>query len=313
MAQPVPRIYFNSKLDAAEDWRAALAQHLDAFEFIAGPDCADPQAIDIALVYKPPPQGLQVFTALRAVISLSAGINQFDRARMPPGAVLARSVDSSLTQQMVAYAKTAVLRYHRGFHLFERQSREGMWKFEAPRMNHETAVGVLGLGALGGSVAAALAEEGFTVHGWSRSPRTQPGVRTHAGSEGLLAFAAQVDIVVNVLPLTPETHGILDKKLFAHLKPGTFLVNMGRGGHLVEADLLEALAEGRIEAATLDVTAVEPLPAGHPFWGHPGILVTPHVAGITKPATAAPQIAENVRRAMRGEPLLHQVDADRAY
>lgn len=310
-----PRIYYFSRIDPPAMWRDALAGQLgdDAFDFIVGPGCAAPHEIDIGLMYNLPPEGLRAFSNLRAVLSLSAGVNQFDRTRMPPGVPLARSVDSSLAQHIVGYAKAAVLRYHRRFHRYERDSQAALWRFEHPRLNAQSAVGVLGLGELGSAVAAALAAEGFTVHGWSRSPRELAGVRTHAGAAGLAQLAGATDILVNLLPLTDETHGILSGALFSQMRPGSFVINMGRGGHLVEDDLLAALASGRLEAATIDVATVEPLPAGHPFWRHPGILVTPHVGGITTAATAAPQLAENVRRAMRGEPLLNQVDEGRGY
>lgn len=314
MALARPRIYFYSRLDPAALWRDALAAHLgEDFDFIAGPACTVPQDIDIGLMYNLPPQGLLAFTRLRAVLSLSAGINQFDRTRMPPGVPLARAVDRSLAQHMVAYAKAAVYRYHRRFHRYERASRDSVWQFELPRLNEQTAVGVLGLGELGGAVAVALAAEGFEAHGWSRSARSFAGVSCHSGAAGLRQMAGAVDMLVNLLPLTADTRGILSHALFEQLRPGAFLINMARGEHLVETDLLAALAQGRIEAATLDVTAVEPLPAGHPFWAHPAILVTPHIAGISTPATAAAQIADNVRRAMRGETLLNQVDFERGY
>lgn len=309
-----PRIYFYSRLDPAATWRDALAVHLgNDFDFIVGPECAAPLEVDIGLMYNLPPQGLLAFDRLRAVLSLSAGINQFDRARMPPGVPLARAVDSSLAQHMVAYARAAVYRYHRRFHRYEQASREAVWRFELPRSNAQTSIGVLGLGRLGRSVAGALAGDGFEVHGWSRTPHELPGVHAHAGLDGLKPMLGAVDILVNLLPLTPDTHGILSSGLFARMRPGSFLVNMGRGGHLIEEDLLAALSGGLLEGATLDVTSVEPLPAQHPFWGHTKILITPHVAGISTPTTAAVQIAENVRRAMRHEVLLNQVDPERGY
>jgi len=309
-----PRIYFYSRLDPAATWRDAIAAALgDDFDFIVGPECSAPEDVDIGLMYSLPPDGLRAFRNLRAVLSLSAGVDRFDRTRMPPGVPLARSLDSSLAQHMVAYAKAAVYRYHRRFHRYEKATRESTWRFELPRLTRNSVVGVLGLGELGRAVAQSLAADGFEVHGWSRSPCDVPGVQTCSGATGLHQMAGAVDMLINLLPLTPETEGILSHELFARLRSGAFLINMGRGGHLVEADLLAALAQGRIEAATLDVTAVEPLPVGHPFWAHPGILITPHVAGIVTPATAAPQIAENVRRAMRGVPLLSQVDFERGY
>ncbi|CAN7222201.1 glyoxylate/hydroxypyruvate reductase A [Variovorax sp. LjRoot290] len=313
MTATAPHIFFSSNLDSPQAWREALARHLGDFSFTVGPHCADPAAIDVALVYKPPKEGLLAFRNLRAVVSLSAGINQFSPAMLPAGVPLSRSIDSTLTQHMIAYAKAAVYRYHRRFHVFERNSRESAWRFELPKSNAETTVGVLGLGELGSAVASALAADGFGVQGWSRRARDLPGIRTHAGDAGLHAMAAGVDIVINVLPLTDATEGILSGRLFASFRQGAFLINMGRGGHLVEQDLLRALDEGRIAAATLDVVQVEPLPEGHPFWAHPGILITPHIAGITSPESAAPQIAENIRRAMRGQGLLNQVDWARGY
>lgn len=184
MSVPRPRIYFFSRLDSPAIWRDALAAQLgnDRFDFIVGPDCAAPHEIDIGLMYSLPPDGLLAFRNLRAVLSLSAGINQFDRERMPAGVPLARSVDSALAQHMVCYARAAVYRYHRRFHRYERASRESTWRFELPRLNRDTVVGVLGLGELGRAVAEALAGDGFQVHGWSRARRDVPGIRTHGGA-----------------------------------------------------------------------------------------------------------------------------------
>lgn len=313
MTNASPHIFFNSSVDLPEDWRQVLAPHLGTMEFEVGPQCADPEAIDIALLYELPARGLHRFKNLKAVISLSAGINQFRQELMPPGVPLSRAVDPGLTRHMVAYAKAAVYRYHRRFDEYERLSRKGVWHFEPPKANVETVVGVMGLGEIGGAIASGLADDGFTVHGWSRSPKAMTRLRTVIGPVGLEAMVACCDIVINVLPLTAETEGILSAKLFAHFKPGAHLVNIGRGGHLVENDLLEAVERGRIAGATLDVVRQEPLPADHPFWGDPRILITPHVGGFTSPEGAAPQVAENVRRAMRGDPLLYQVDLSRGY
>ncbi|NYT76929.1 glyoxylate/hydroxypyruvate reductase A [Alcaligenaceae bacterium] len=314
MKRTRPRIYFYSRLDLAAVWREALVAELgDNFDFIVGPHCDTPGDMDVGVMYSLPPDGLVEFCNLRAIVSLSAGINQFDRARMPLGVPLARSVDDSLAEHIVAYAKTAVYRYHRRFHRYEVASRESAWKYELPRLNRETAVGILGLGELGTAVADALVTDGFEVHGWSRTARELSNIQTYNGAAGLSQLVGAVDILINLLPLTAETRGILSSDLFTHFRPGAFLINMGRGDHLIEADLLTAIGQGRIEAATLDVMSVEPLPTDHPFWGHPGILITPHVAGILTPATAAPQVAENVRRAMRGEPLINQIDFDKGY
>ena len=313
MQSPRPHVFFNSNLDSPEDWRHALAQHLEDFAFTVGPQCADPRSVDVALLYKLPERGLLEFRNLRAVISLSAGINQFEPTLMPPGVALSRSIDPTLTQHMVAYAKAAVYRHQRRFDEFERRARAAVWRFEAPKPIGETTVGVLGLGELGGAIAASLVDDGFQVRGWSRSAKPSTQWRTHSGNDGLYAMVAACDIIINVLPLTPATENILSAQLLAGFKPGACLVNMGRGAHVVEDDLLAAIEQGVIAGATLDVTRQEPLPEGHPFWGHPRILVTPHIAGLTSPATAAAQVAENILRAMRGEALLNQVDFAKGY
>jgi glyoxylate/hydroxypyruvate reductase len=306
-----PNIFFHSSIDSAEEWRSALATQFEAFTFSADCNASQPEEVDIALIWTVPKAGLERFSNLRAVLSLGAGTDQLELRRIPKHVPLARLVDPTLTRTMVDYAKTAVYRYHRRFHLFERQSRDGNWIFVPPTLTSSTCVGVLGLGEIGGNIALALQREGFEVRGWSRTPRQLPGLMTYAGRDGLKDMLGNSDIVLNVLPLTEETRHILSKELFAQFRAGTCLINMGRGAHLVEADLLEAIATGKIEAATLDVASVEPLPPTHPFWNHRSILITPHVAGISVPSSAVQTIAENIRRAMTGQRLLCQVERDR--
>ncbi len=308
-----PYIFFNSDLDSAAEWRAALATQLEAFTLFTTEDPLDPALADVALVWKLPPGGLDRFVNLRAVLSLGAGINQLNPQELPAHVPLARLVDTSLTGTMIEYAKAAVYRYHRRFHLFERRSRESNWTFIPPTLAGETAVAVLGLGEIGGPIAEALRQEGFRVGGWSRRPRPLDGITQYSGQDGLERLVADSDILINVLPLTGDTRGILNRRLFAHCRAGLCLINMGRGPHLVEADLIEALASGRIDSATLDVAIEEPPPPGHPFWNHPQILLTPHVAGQAVPGTAARNIAANIRRAMAGEPLANVVDLARGY
>jgi glyoxylate/hydroxypyruvate reductase A len=226
---------------------------------------------------------------------------------------LARLVDASLTRTMVDYAKAAVYRYHRRFHIFERQSRDRSWMYIQPTLTADTSIGILGLGEIGREIAVALQREGFTVRGWSRSPKQLQNVETYTGRDGLTSMVGRCAIVVNVLPLTDETRHMLSRELFGHFSDGTCLINMGRGMHLVETDLLDAIDTGRVEDATLDVAAIEPLPAAHPFWNHPNILITPHVAGTCMPMTAVASIAANIRRALAGERLSQQCDIERGY
>jgi glyoxylate/hydroxypyruvate reductase len=301
-----PGIFFHSDLDSAEEWRAALGTQFPHFTFCVG-EVANPECVDVALIWTVPEDGLERFANLRAILSLGAGVDQLEVARLPSCVPVARLVDTSLTRTMVDYAKAAVYRYHRRFHLFERQSQQGQWTFLPPTMTAETSVGILGLGEIGAEIALALCREGFTVRGWSRTPKHLDNVQTYTGRNGLETMVGCSNVVLNVLPLTDETRGILSRELFARFRDGTFLINMGRGTHLVEADLLEAMASGRVAHATLDVFSVEPLPPDHQFWGHRSILITPHVAGMANPSSAVTAVAANIRRAMRGEPLLHQV------
>jgi glyoxylate/hydroxypyruvate reductase len=305
-----PSIFFHSNIDSPDQWRAALATEFEDFTLSVGSGVADPEAVDVALVWTLPEDGLDRFKNLRAILSLGAGIDQLDLERLPKHVPIARLVDVSLTRTMVDYAKTAVYRYHRRFHFFERQSQQCRWTFISPTMTAETSIGILGLGEIGREIALALQREGFTVRGWSRTPKQLEGVTTYTGPDGLRAMVGRSNIVLNVLPLTDETRYILCRDLFRRFDDGTCLINMGRGMHLVESDLLDAIASGKVDAATLDVASVEPLPRTHPFWNHASILITPHVAGISKPMTAVGTVAANIRRAMAGERLLHQVDPD---
>jgi glyoxylate/hydroxypyruvate reductase A len=310
MRQIKPNIFFHSSLDSPDEWRASLATEFEDFTFSVGCHVASPESVNVALVWTLPDCGLERFVNLRAILSLGAGIDQLDLARLPKHVPIARLVDESLTRTMVDYAKTAVYRYHRRFHFFERQSRNGNWTFISPTLTAETSVGILGLGAIGREIALALQHEGFAVYGWSRTPKHFDGITAYTGRDGLRSMVGRSNIVLNVLPLSDETRYILCRDLFAHFVEGTCLINMGRGMHLVESDLLDAIASGRVDAATLDVASIEPLPLAHPFWAHPNILITPHVAGISRPMTAVAMIAANIRRAMAGERLLHQVDLD---
>ena len=313
MGQMKPHIFFHSNIDSPDAWRAALATEFEDFTFSAGSDIASPESVDVALIWTLPEDGLDRFVNLRAILSLGAGIDQLDLGRLPKHVPLARLVDASLTRTMVEYAKAAVYRYHRRFHFFERQSQARQWTFISPTVTSGTSVGILGLGEIGSEIALALQREGFAVRGWSRTPKQMEGVTAFSGRDGLEGMVSRSNIVLNVLPLTAETRHILCRDLFAHFETGTCLINMGRGAHLAESDLLDAIASGKIDAATLDVAAVEPMPRSHPFWNHPNILITPHVAGISMPGTAVTTIAANIRRAMAGERLLHQVDPDRGH
>jgi glyoxylate/hydroxypyruvate reductase len=306
-------IMFHSTLDDPAEWVPRLQALLPGEDIRAWPDIGDRAAVDVAVVWIPPEEGLASFTGLRAVQSLGAGINQLGMHLFPPHVRVARLVDRGLTGMMTEYALLAALRHARNFDAHERAQRASTWDYIMPGGVGSFTVGVMGLGVIGAAVALRLAANGFPVRGWARSPKSLDGVACFSGETGLAEFLGGTRILINLLPLTPQTENILDARLFASLPKGAFVVNIGRGAHLVDADLLAALNSGHLAGATLDVFRPEPLPPEHPFWQHPRILMTPHVAGTGDPDSAAQVVAENIRRAKQGETLLNEVDRTRGY
>lgn len=307
-------LWFYSPLDDPGAWIEALGAAMPDLDVVVGDAVPDRARIDCALVYKPPPGRLADLPNLRAVFSLAAGVDRLLADPTLPDVPVCRMVEPSLTRTMADFALTVTLRVHRGVDRFERHQRRAHWAYELARLTDETTVAVLGLGAIGGTIAHRLRANGFRVLGWSRSGRPVAGVEdVAAGDEGLERVLAAADIVIAVLPATPATKGLFDARFFARMRGGAHFVNLGRGDQLVEAALLRALDAGRVGGATLDVFEEEPLPPDHPFWGHPSVLVTPHVAGSTVPRTGAAVVAENVRRLRSGRPLLHVVDRGAGY
>jgi glyoxylate/hydroxypyruvate reductase A len=306
-------LLFYSRDDDPSAWRRELERRLPGLEVRAWPEAGDPAAIDAALVWRPPPGLLRSLPNLKAVLSLAAGVDSLLADPSLPEVPLCRLVDPSLTRTMSEFVLLQVLKYHRALDRYARRQRVGFWRLELPSPPSSTRVGVMGLGELGGDAARVLVRHGFAVRGWSRSTRTIDGVACFAGETGLAPFLAETDILVCLLPLTETTRGILDDRLFERLPEGARLINVARGAHLVEADLLAALDRGHLAHASLDVFGEEPLPAGHPFWRHPRIDVTPHAASYGLPESAADAVAENLRRLDAGQPLLHVVERARGY
>lgn len=307
------QILFSSDLDDPLAWAAAVARLRPDIEVVDWRNVKDPASIPFALMWKPPPGGLGAYGGLKGIQSLGAGINQLNLAELPAGVPLARLIDDSLTETMTDYALAAVYRHYRAFDHFERQTRARLWDYQPALRKADFPIGVMGIGVLGGAIAAQLRTLGFTVSGWSRSRREIEGVTCFAGTGELPDFLAASRLIVNVLALTPETAGILGAGTFALMPKGSFIVNIGRGGHLVEADLVAAIDAGQIAGATLDVFSSEPLPVEHPIYSRPEILTTPHVAGAISPDTAARTVIANFDRALKGEPLLNAVDLARGY
>jgi len=224
-----------------------------------------------------------------------------------------RRVEPGIVGGMVEYVTHAVLGLHRDMPQYRRQQQEGQWKPLPVRPAGERRVGVLGLGSLGQAVLAQLVGMGFDCAGWSRSRHTVDGVQCHAGADELPAFLARTDILVCLLPLTDSTRGFLDARLFSMLPAGAGLVHVGRGPQLVDTDLLAALASGQVGEAVLDVTDPEPLPPAHAFWRHPHVQLTPHIASMTQPLSAAEAVLDNVQRFAAGEPMIGLVDRQKGY
>lgn len=307
-------LLFRSSVDSAARWRDELARLMPRLDIRVWPDIGEPAAIDYALVWRPEPGLLASLPNLKLILSLGAGVDHIlCDPHLPRGIPIVRLVDPYLADAMSEYVALQVLRLHRQDLDYRVQQQAAIWR-ELPQKNAgERPVGILGFGEIGQNAARKLATLGFPVLGWGRRERTGIGFRTYAGAGGLSQLLAASEILVCLLPLTPETQGVLCARTFAALSPGAGLVNAGRGGHLVEEDLIPALDSGQLSAAALDVFRDEPLPPQHPFWRHPRIVVTPHIAGVTNPTTAAAIVLDNIRRFEAGGPLLNRVDPAQGY
>jgi glyoxylate/hydroxypyruvate reductase A len=301
----------NSKL---EPWQAEFACLLPEAQLRVW-QAGDNAPADYAVVWKPPLEMLRQRPDLKAIFNLGAGVDailQFGDA-LPAGVPIVRLDDAGMGIQMAEYVSYAVLRYFRRFDEFDLQARAGQWRSLKPHDRGTFTVGLLGLGVLGTRIAQALAAFDFPLNGWSRTPKNLPGVRCYCGRDGFDQFLRNTRVLVCVLPLTPETAGILNRATLEKLPQGAYLINIARGGHLVEQDLPALMQNGHIAAATLDVFHEEPLPPEHPFWQQPRITLTPHISALTLRDHTARQIAAKIRAMERGEPIAGVVDRARGY
>ena len=307
-------LLFCSSWSAPDSWRSAFRALDSDLDVRVWPESGPVEEIDYVLAWHHVPGSLLAYPRLKAIFSLGAGVEKLLRdPELPKGVPIVRMVDPSLTAGMTEYVLLNVLRYHRRMPEFEALQRRAQWaELENPPAG-ERRVGVLGLGVLGSDAAVKLASLGFQVAGWSRRAKSIPGVESFSGDDGLAPLLRRSDIVVCLLPLTAATQGILNARTLAQLPRGAFPINAARGGHVVETDLLAALESGHIAHATLDVTAEEPLPAFHPFWRHPRVTLTPHVASLTWPPTAVAHILDNIARNEAGKPMSPLVDLAREY
>jgi glyoxylate/hydroxypyruvate reductase A len=303
-------LLFASTKEDPQRWRRLLEPALPQDRFFAWPD-ANGGAIDVALVATHPAGTFAQLKHLKLIQSLWMGVeNILADADVPRGVPLARLIDPGMVHAMAETVIASVLDWHRLRYAYRAQQRARTWKWLRQMLPSDRTVGVLGLGELGSHAAAKLVALGFKVCGWSRRPKSLPGVDC---STDLNVVLSKSDAVVCLLPLTARTRGVLDARAFARMPEGGCVINLARGGHVVTADLLAALASGRLAHAYLDVFETEPLPADSPLWAHAGVTVTPHVAALTEPRTALPKIVENVERVRRGETPLNLVDREAGY
>lgn len=314
MAKRPTRIAFVSSEIAPARWLPQLEKALPEMRFEAWPEVTDAQAIDVALVAAPPAGVLGRFPNLRFIQSLWMGVDGLlSDPTLPRGVPIARLVDPGMVAAMSETVLARVLDWHRHLYRYRAQQAAREWKPLKQFMATDRTVGILGLGALGIDAATKLVALGFRVCGWSRRRKTIAGVFCHTGTDGLETVLRQSDVLVCLLPLTAATRGILDARRFDLLPKGACVINLARGAHVVEHDLLAALDAGRLSHAYLDVFETEPLPDDHPYWNHPQVSVTPHIAALTEPRTALAKVVANLERFARGETPEALIDTASGY
>lgn len=268
---------------------------------------------DHAVVWAPPQQFLDEQAGLKGIFNIGAGVDALLKLRLPAGAQVVRLEDAGMSVQMAEFVCHALIRHFRELDVYEQDAAQQKWGFRRPRLRSDFPVGVMGLGVLGQRVARAVAGFDFPVRGWSRSPKDVPGVECFAGVAEFDDFLAGTRVLVNLLPLTAETENILDRDTLGALLPGGYLINVARGAHLVDEDLVALLDAGHLAGAALDVFRTEPLPAAHPFWRHPKITVTPHTSARTLREESIAQIARKILALEAGKPIAGVVDRRKGY
>jgi glyoxylate/hydroxypyruvate reductase A len=272
------------------------------------------EGVSMALIWKHPKGSLSVYPNLKCIASAGAGVDYiFEDETAPKNIPITRIVDPYLAGDMSEHVLAVIMAHIKNLNAHKLNQVAGIWKTMAYKRIKDVTVGIMGLGELGALTGSDLYRYGFTVQGWSRSKKSIEGVKTFAGDAELNYFLNTTDILVCLLPLTPETMGVLNASLFEQLPEEAYVINVARGGHLVDEDLLQALENGHLSGACLDVYHQEPLPKEHPFWSHPKIHMTPHYASVSDTASVMPQIIENYHRITKGQPLLNKVDRDKGY
>ena len=307
-------LIIKTDLERGDSWFRAFRELLPDMAVCEWAEPGDPNEIEFALVWDPPKSSLKRFPNLRAIFSIGAGIDHLSGDKdLPEGVPIARMVEPGLTAGMVEYVVMSALYHHRFMIDYAIQKQGKVWHEIEQIPTFRRRIGILGMGVLGGACAEKLRDFGFPVAGWSRRPKSLPDIESFHGADGLAPFLNRSDILVCLLPLTPDTENILNAEAFAALPRSAALISVGRGKQVIEADLLAALDCGQLSGATLDVFQTEPLPPDSPFWTHPRVVLTPHVASMTIAETAAEAVVANIRRIQAGQAPEHLVDLKRGY
>lgn len=295
-------------------WAKALREKLPEVVVEIFPEVKDKTKVDYIICWKPQPGTFEQFPNLKVIQSLGAGIDHITETNtIKKNITLTRMVDPNLANDMWEFLLAVVMNHLKGLSLYTRQQILKKWLQHSYLTIRETRMAILGLGNIGAFVAENFAQLGFKVKGWSGSKKAIPGVTGFVGFDELHKCLENTDILINLLPLTEATTGILNKKNLQQLNKGAFLINVGRGNHLNEQDLIHLLDQSHLSGAFLDVFSVEPLPNDHPFWEHPKMAITPHIASLTNMGSAIGQLVENYRRFKRNEKLLYTVSLEKGY
>lgn len=295
-------------------WKKALEEKLPNTSIEIYPNVKNKKSIDFVICWKPKKNVFNEFPNIKIIQSVGASIDHITNSQtIKPSYIITRIIDEKLSNDMWEFLITIVLSELKNTRTYITQKRQKIWKQHEYKTINDTTVSILGLGSIGGFVAEKFAQIGFNVKGWSNSKKQISNVESYIGVNEFEAFLCNSDFLINLLPLTSKTEGILNKKTFQKLPKGSFLINVGRGEHVIEADLIDTLDASMLSGAFLDVFRDEPLPKEHPFWSHPKIQITPHVASLTNVKTAIDQITENYKRFLKNEELLNVVSLKKGY